>query len=323
MISKGFDNIIEEFKRWKIGMNEILQGTLESEFWPLWFTAPKEISLTFMSLSYILMIAKEVLNLKVSKDNASSEKYLTFYLVLAFILNCSIFINTLVFGNCKTMMITVIKWLLGNMKLSEDWILNVSILVSLFKCLELVNNGIMEGIEMKNKGMEKRHYISLIAFGFMPINSWIGHAFYNESGSNALIYSTMNKAASTISSCITIVKLIELIGRQWTYTLEVLTFISLAIKVVQLSIVVAHAVILYCNQDQFASAEKSAISEQFCEWLLFFSFSCLGIITCKGNDQLRLIGVYSPLIIVFTMIYSWDHITRIGMQFRKKKAKTQ
>jgi len=323
MKSKGFDNIIEEYKRWKIGMNEILQGTLESEFWPLWFTAPKEISLTFLSLSYILMITKEVANFEVSKDSASSEKYLTFYLVLAFILNCSIFINTLVFGNCKTMMMTVIKWLLGNMKLSEDWISNISLLVSLLKCLELVNNGIMEGIEMKSKGMEKRHYVSLISLGFMPINSWIGQAFYNESGSDTLIYSTMNKAASTISSCITIVKLIEHIGRQWTYTIETLTFISLAIKMIQCSIVVAHAVILYCNQDQFASAEESVISEEFCKWLLFYSFSCLGIMTCKGNEQLRLIGIYSPLIIVFTMIYSWDHITRIGMQFRRKKAKNQ
>jgi len=323
MISKGFDNVIEEYKRWKIGMNEILQGTLESESWPLWFTAPKEISLTFLSLSYILMITKEVSNLEVSKDNTSLEKYLTFYLVLAFILNCSIFINTLVFGNCKSTMMTVIKWLLGNMKISEDWISNVSILLSLFQCLQLVNNGIIEGIELKNKGMEKRHYLSLISLGFMPINSWIGHAFYNESGSNTLIYSTMNKAASATSSFITIVKLIEHIGRQWTYTLEILTFISLAIKMIQFSIVVAHAIILYCNQDQFANAEESVISEEFCKWLLFYSFSCLGIMTCKGNEQLRLIGIYSPLIIVFTMIYSWDHITRIGMQFRRKKAKNQ
>jgi len=140
MISTDFDNIIEEFKRWKMGMNEILQGTLGSEFWPLWFTAPKEISLTFLTLSYILMITKEVINFEVSKDDGSIQKYLTFYLVLTFIFNCSIFINTLVFDNCKAMIMTVIKWLLGNMKISEDWILNVSILVSSFKCLELVNN---------------------------------------------------------------------------------------------------------------------------------------------------------------------------------------
>jgi len=323
MISKGFDNVIEEYKRWKIGMNEILQGTLESEFWPLWFMAPKEISVTFLFLSYVLMIAKEASNLEETKDNASLEKYLRFYLVLAFILNCSIFINTLVFDNCKSMMMTVIQWLLGNMKISEDWISNVSILVSLLKCLELVNNGILEGIEMKNKGMERRHYLNIIALGFMPINSWIGHAFYNESGSNTLIYSTMNKAASAVSSFITIVKLIEYIGRQWTYTLEILTFISLAIKMTQCSIAIAHAVILYCNQDQFANVKENAISEEFCKWLLFYSFSCLGIITCKGNDQLRLIGIYSPLMIAFTIIYSWDHIARIGMQFRRKKAKIE
>jgi len=323
MMSKGCDNIIEEYNRWKIGMNEILQGTLESESWPLWFMAPKEISLTFLCLSYILMIAKGVSNLEVLKNNPSLEKYLTFYLVLAFILNCSIFINTLVFDNCKSMMMTVIQSLLRNMKISEDWISNVSILISLLKCLELVNNGIIEGIEIENKGMEKRHYLSLIALGFMPINSWICHAFYNESGSNTLICSTMNKAASAVSSCITIVKLIEHIGQQWTYTLEILTFISLAIKMTQFSIAVAHAVILYCNQDQFANVKENAISEEFYKWLLFYSFSCLGIVTCKGNDQLRLIGIYSPLMIAFTIIYCWDHIAKIGMQFRRKKAKTQ
>jgi len=303
MMSKGCDHIIEEYNRWKIGMNEILQGTLESESWPLWFMAPKEISLTFLCLSYILMIAKGVSNLEVLKNNPSLEKYLTFYLVLAFILNCSIFINTLVFDNCKSMMMTVIQGLLRNMKISEDWISNISIL--------------------ENKGMEKRHYLSLIALGFMPINSWIRHAFYNESGSDTLICSTMNKAASAVSSCITIVKLIEHIGQQWTYTLEILTFISLAIKMTQFSIAVAHAVILYCNQDQFANVKENAISEEFYKWLLFYSFSCLGIVTCKGNDQLRLIGIYSPLMIAFTIIYCWDHIARIGMQFRRKKAKTQ
>jgi len=171
--------------------------------------------------------------------------------------------------------------------------------------------------------MEKRHYLSLIAFGLMPINSWMGHAFYNEIGSNTLIYSTMNKAASTISTCISIVKLIEYIGRQWTSTLEMLTFISLAIRMIQLSIVVAHAIILYIDQDQFANAEGKGISEEFCKWLLFYSFTCLGIVTCKGNHQLRLIGIYSPLIIAFTVVYSWDHVTRIGMQFRRKKAKPQ
>merc|ERR1712126_550824 len=131
--------------------------------------------------------------------------------------------------------------------------MGISILISLLKCLELVNNGIIECIEIENKGMEKRHYLSLIALGFMPINSWICHAFYNESSSNTLICSTMNKAASAVSSCITIVKLIEYIGQQWTYTLEILTFISLAIKMTQFSIAVAHAVILYCNQNQFAN----------------------------------------------------------------------
>jgi len=131
----------------------------------------------------------------------------------------------------------------------------------------------------------------------------------------------MKKIASTVSTSITVVGMIEKIGRKWTSTLEILTFISLAIKVIQLSIIVGHSIVLYCNYELISKIEGSVMTKELCIWLLFYSISCLGIITCKGNNALRLIGIYIPLIIVLVVIYSWDHITRIGLKFRRKTNK--
>merc|ERR1712179_358798 len=129
------------------------------------------------------------------------------------ILNCGIFINSLVFDNSKGMWVTVPIWILRKLKVSDEWISNTSILISLLKCLELVNGGITEGIQMKNEGMRKQHFLSLINLGFIPINSWIGHAFYSERNSHGLMFLTMKTALSIISTSITVVKLIEKLGR--------------------------------------------------------------------------------------------------------------
>jgi len=131
----ALNNIIERCQKWKSEMNEVFQGTLESEYWPLWLSAPKELLIIFVMISCILMTGKEVSNLEVSESNAKPENsLLAFYLVFSVIFNCAIFVNTLVYDNSKTIWVTIPQWILQKLKISEEWVLSISLLISLFKC---------------------------------------------------------------------------------------------------------------------------------------------------------------------------------------------
>merc|ERR1712072_856966 len=112
---------------------------------------------------------------------------------------------------------------------------------------------------------------------------------------------------------------IEMLGRRWTYAKEILAIFSMAMKIVQLDLVISDAIVLMMGHEEIETIDGVMSTNLTCSWMLLFSYTCLGIIIRKGNDMIMLMGMYSPLLIVFGVIFCWNQ----AMQSVKKPESKQ
>ncbi len=80
----------------------------------------------------------------------------------------------------------------------------------------------------------------------------------------------------------------------------------MAMKILQLDLVISDAIVLKISHEEIETINGAMPTSLACSWMLLFSLTCLGIIIYKGNDMIMLMGMYSPLLIVFGVIFCWN-----------------